>query len=82
MGTERTRRSGAARGWAWLTLAGAVVYVALDVVAQLLPPHYGPVRQAESDLGVGPFGWVMSVNFIVRGLLTACALVPVRPPGS
>lgn len=42
----------------------------LDVVAQLLPPHYSPISQAESDLGVGPYGWVMNLNFVVRGLLS------------
>lgn len=42
----------------------------LDVVAQLLPPHYSPISQAESDLGVGPYGWVMDINFVVRGTLS------------
>jgi hypothetical membrane protein len=43
-------------------------------VAQLLPPHYSTIRQAESDLGVGPYGWVMDTNFVVRGILSlACA---------
>jgi len=39
-------------------------------VAQLLPPHYSAIRQAESDLGVGPYGWVMDINFVVRGILS------------
>jgi hypothetical protein len=46
------------------------VYLLLDIVAQLLPPHYSAVTQAESDLAVGPFGYVMTVNFVVRGVLT------------
>ncbi|HEY7341861.1 MAG TPA: DUF998 domain-containing protein [Ktedonobacterales bacterium] len=53
-----------------LTIAGIVLYLALDVVAQLLPPHYSPVRQAESDLAVGPYGYVMTINFVVRGCLS------------
>ena len=53
-----------------LTIAGIVLYLALDVVAQLLPPHYSPVRQAESDLAVGPYGYVMTINFVVRGVLS------------
>jgi hypothetical membrane protein len=57
--------------WAFgATVVGIAVYVVLDIVAQLLPPHYSPVRQAESDLGVGPYGWVMDVNFVVRGILS------------
>ncbi|HEU4784783.1 MAG TPA: DUF998 domain-containing protein [Ktedonobacterales bacterium] len=53
-----------------LTIAGIVIYLALDVVAQLLPPHYSPVRQPESDLAVGPYGYVMTINFVVRGCLS------------
>jgi hypothetical protein len=53
-----------------LALVLLLVYVVLDVVAQLLPPHYNPVSQAESDLAVGPFGYVMTVNFVVRGILS------------
>ncbi len=53
-----------------LTIAGIVLYLALDVLAQLLPPHYSPVRQAESDLAVGPYGFVMTINFVVRGGLS------------
>src|SRR5580658_193874 len=51
-----------------------VLYVILDIVAQLLPPHYSAVTQAESDLAVGPFGYVMTINFVVRGLLTFALL--------
>jgi hypothetical membrane protein len=28
------------------------------------------VRQAESDLAVGPYGYVMTINFVVRGCLS------------
>ncbi len=46
------------------------IYVVLDIVVQLLPPHYSPISQAESDLGVGPYGWLMDLNFVVRGILS------------
>jgi hypothetical membrane protein len=52
------------------SIAGIAMYVILDVLAQLLPPHYSPIRQAESDLAVGPNGYVMTINFVVRGLLS------------
>jgi hypothetical protein len=51
------------------------VYIVLDIVAQLLPPHYSPITQAESDLAVGPFGYVMTINFVVRGLLSLSFLL-------
>ena len=60
----------AVRAALWITVIGIVLYVALDLVAQLLPPHYNPISQAESDLGVGPYGWVMNLNFVVRGILS------------
>jgi hypothetical protein len=50
------------------------LYVVLDLLAQLLPPHYSAVTQAESDLAVGPFGYVMTINFVVRGILALAFL--------
>ncbi|MDE1858110.1 MAG: DUF998 domain-containing protein [Thaumarchaeota archaeon] len=57
-----------------VALAGVLLYAALDAVAQSLPPHYSPVSQAESDLAVGPYGYVMTLNFINRGILSLCFL--------
>jgi hypothetical membrane protein len=57
-----------------LAFAGIVLYLILDAVAQSLPPHYSPISQAESDLAVGPYGYVMAVNFINRGVLSLCFL--------
>ncbi len=53
-----------------VVLVGIVLYVILDAVAQLLPPHYNPISQAESDLAVGPFGYVMTINFLNRSILS------------
>lgn len=60
-----------------VALVGVVLYVALDAVAQSLPPHYSPLSQAESDLAVGPYGIVMTLNFINRGVLSLCFLFAV-----
>ena len=75
----RVRRYGT---WA---IAGIILYVILDIVAQVLPPHYSPIRQAESDLAVGPYGFIMRLNFLVRAALSllvvsalATALRPAR----
>ncbi len=38
---------------ALLVIVGIVFYVILDVIAQILAPHYNPISQAESDLAVG-----------------------------
>jgi hypothetical membrane protein len=53
-----------------VALAGVILYVFLDLMAQLLPPHYNPISQAESDLAVGTFGYIMTVNFLNRGVLS------------
>jgi hypothetical membrane protein len=53
-----------------VALIGVVFYVVLDAIAQSLPPHYSPVSQAESDLAVGPFGYIMTINFLNRGALS------------
>jgi hypothetical membrane protein len=57
-----------------LAVAGIVLYIALDAIAQSLPPHYSPLSQAESDLAVGPYGYLMTLNFINRGGLSLCFL--------
>ncbi|HYA56234.1 MAG TPA: DUF998 domain-containing protein [Nitrososphaerales archaeon] len=58
-------------------IAGVILYVILDAVVQSLPPHYSPISQAESDLAVGPYGYVMTLNFINRGVLSLCFLFGV-----
>jgi len=54
--------------------AGVVLYLILDIIAQALPPHYSPISTAESDLAVGPYGYIMAVNFVNRGLLSIAFL--------
>lgn len=61
-----------------VVIVAIVVYVILDVVVQLLPPHYNPISQAESDLAVGPFGYIMAVNFLIRGSLSLLFLFTLR----
>lgn len=46
-----------------------IIAVFLEVIVQVLPPHYNPLSQSESDLAVGPYGFLMDINFIIRGLL-------------
>lgn len=62
--------SGGRRALLALVIAGIALYLILDIVAQALPPHYDPISQAESLLAVGPYGYVMTVNFVVRGALS------------
>ncbi len=59
----------------WLSIVGIILYVVLDAVAQSLPPHYSPIRDAESDLAVGPYGYIMTINFLNRGLLSLAFLL-------
>jgi hypothetical protein len=66
---DKADKSGSARLF-WTVILGIVLYVVLDVVVQLLPPHYSPISQAESDLAVGEFGFIMTINFLIRGVLS------------
>lgn len=78
--SERTASQ--VRLYSLLVVIGCIFYAALDIVLQILPPHYSPIRQAESDLAVGPYGFIMNINFAVRGvlsLLMALALWKVLP---
>ena len=62
------------RALATVAVVGAVLYVVVDIVLQALPPHYSVVSEAESNLAVGPYGWVMNLNFLARGVVTVCAV--------
>lgn len=79
-----TQQSTAAarRGFATAAMAGIVLYVLVDVVLQFLPPHYSVISDAESNLAVGPFGWIMNLNFLGRTVTTVCALVAINLIGS
>jgi hypothetical protein len=54
----------------WVVILLIILYAVLDVIAQSLPPHYSPIRQTESDLAVGEFGFIMTLNFLNRGVLS------------
>jgi len=58
----------------WIVIAAIVLYVVLDAIAQSLPPYSSPIRDAESDLAVGPYGYIMAVNFLNRGFLALAFL--------
>ena len=55
-------------------MVGVVVYVLVDVVLQFLPPYYSPITDAESNLAVGPYGWVMNLNFLGRAVTSFAAV--------
>jgi hypothetical protein len=58
-----------AKKWAFNTLVGIALYIILEIIVLLLPPYYS-ISQAESDLAVGPYGIIMNIDFIIRGLLS------------
>jgi MFS family permease len=71
-----------ARRWlATAAMAGVASYIAIDVVLQFLPPHYSVLHDAESNLAVGPFGWIMNLNFLGRGVTTLCAIAAINRVG-
>lgn len=58
----------------WLTVAGVVVYVGIDVLLKFLRPGYSLLYNAESDYGRGSWYWVMDVNFLLRGALSVAVV--------
>ena len=71
----------ARRRFATAAMVGVAVYVLVDVVLQVLPPHYSVISDAESNLAVGPFGWIMNLNFLGRSLTTLCAIAAINRIG-
>jgi hypothetical membrane protein len=66
--------AGNGRVLALIAMIGVLVYVSVDVVLHLLPPHYSPISEAESNLAVGPFGWIMNLNFLGRAVTSFAAV--------
>lgn len=62
-------------------MIGAVGYVLVDIVLQFLPPHYSMIGEAESNLAVGPYGWIMNINFLGRAVTSACMVAAVAGLG-
>ncbi|HEY5231867.1 MAG TPA: DUF998 domain-containing protein, partial [Galbitalea sp.] len=71
----------ATRLWVNLALAGILLYVVVDIALALLRPDYSLLKNYESDYGRGTFAWLMDVNFVLRGLLSAFAIVALRRVG-
>ena len=79
--TAATPPTPATRIWANLALAGILLYVVIDVVLAFLRPDYSLLKNYESDYTRGKFCWLMDVNFVLRGLLSACAAIALRRAG-
>jgi hypothetical membrane protein len=75
--TVRSEPRTTTRRAATIALIGIVAYALVDVILQFLPPHYSPIRDAESDLEVGPFGWIQAINYIGRGVTCGFAIVAI-----
>ncbi|MFZ0995016.1 MAG: DUF998 domain-containing protein [Candidatus Dormiibacterota bacterium] len=64
---------------ALLAVAGVLLYVLIDALLAFLRPDVNLIHNAESDYGVGPYSWLMDVNFLLRcGLSLAAAGAIVR----
>jgi len=61
------------------------VSVGLELLVQLLPPHYSPIADSESALAIGPYGWIEAVSFCLRGGMVFLLLHTARlaiPPAN
>jgi hypothetical membrane protein len=68
---------------ALIAVAGVLLYVLIDVLLAFLRPDVNLIHNAESDYGVGPYSWLMDVNFLLRcGLSLAAAAAIVRHTSS
>jgi hypothetical membrane protein len=58
-----------------LVLAGVGIYAVIDTALLFLRPQFSLLHNAESDYGSrGSWGWLMDVNFVLRGLLSLAAV--------
>jgi drug/metabolite transporter superfamily protein YnfA len=50
-------------------MAGADLFVSVFVVHGWLRPDYSPMSMFVSELSLGPYGWVQTLNFLLTGAL-------------
>ncbi|HVB13228.1 MAG TPA: DUF998 domain-containing protein [Candidatus Dormibacteraeota bacterium] len=63
----------AASRLALLASLGVVIYLVIDGLLAVLRPDVSLLHQAESDYGVGPYSWLMDLNFLLRCALSLAA---------
>lgn len=86
-GTHGRATSPRAVALARLALAGIALYVAIDIALVFLRPGLSVLHSAESEYGsVGPWAWLMDLNFLIRCGLSLAAVgailaasLPSRP---
>ena len=52
----------------WSALLGSVLYVGVFTLEGLLRPDYQAASMFISELALGPWGWIQTINFILFGL--------------
>ncbi len=69
--TQGTRHAHEAKQVARLALVamvGTVYWIASVVALHLLRPDYDPAQRAISEFAVGPYGYLMTIAFILSGV--------------
>ncbi|MDR3545280.1 MAG: DUF998 domain-containing protein [Candidatus Limnocylindrales bacterium] len=67
------------RHWAWISVAGVVLYVAIDACMAVLRPDVSLLHDAESDYGNGAWSWLMDLNFLIRAVSSIAAVLAIAP---
>jgi len=75
--TSRIANRGRTAGLAKLAGAGIVVYFLIDLALAFLRPGLSLIHRAESDYAVGPFSWLMDLNFLIRCALSLAAAAAI-----
>ncbi len=56
---------------ALVSMTGVVLFWLSLFITQSLKPEYNPVSQSISDLAIGPYGWLQTLNFLFAALAAA-----------
>jgi hypothetical membrane protein len=55
----------------WCGIGGAISFIAVLLVNDVIKPAYDPVRDFVSEAAIGRGGWVQTANFLTAGTLLA-----------
>jgi hypothetical membrane protein len=65
----------------WFLACGAIappLHTIVFTVLGAVTPGYSPIRDFDSNLSYGPYGWIMILNFIVYGILMVAFATGIR----
>lgn len=77
--TRSSPRAAISRTAAWLSIAAVTTYQALLIALIFIRPDLDPSWHSISEWAIGPYGWMMSMGFLISAVSYGAMFVLLRP---